>query len=320
MFITTNNKCTFKLCYIIPDGIINDNIWGYVSYVNPAISAIKSAYEQYFWAKLLHDTPSNHFKHKTMYNQYSCGNYDFKDADLFSKEEQQDDDSADSVLEQFYTQITKTIAEILSILEKHKRCVYFTNAIMKKEGYAFEPFQKSILYEHLFFYVQDQNPGHILNTFIMAMYDYFAFDYVTVPHICNMYTKKHYVSIIPRRHGKTLIIYAVNAAFLLAYKSLTIMAVAQSKNIIITTKKRILAFINIWSSELNISYEFPTQDNVLVKYGGSPQDSSLLICVGAHNDGSLRGPDPQLCIVDETMCIKPNRFNTILAYPQKKKM
>ena len=323
MFITTVNKCTFSICYKIPLKCCeNDNLWGYVDYEDSNIDTIKGVYEQYIWNKLLLYMPTDQFKNKTFYNQYSCDDDDDDDdqdtREFFSqspysyKEETEDSNKAFTI---FYN-------DSLAAMQKHKRCVDIAYHIMQKENHSFEIFQKSVLYEHLFFYVSEHDRG-ILRPFIMAMYPYFAFDYVMIDHVIKMYTKKHYVSIIPRRHGKTMTIYVILASFLLAYKSLTVLAIAQAKKIVDQIRSNVISFLTYWNTAIepnSISYRLTKNtDNLYISYKGTEMSSqSLLQCASAHSDQSARGPDPQIAIVDETLCINPSRFNSIIALGQKK--
>ncbi|VDI27765.1 Hypothetical predicted protein [Mytilus galloprovincialis] len=321
MFITTENKCTFKIEFSINDDgeANNDNLWGHLTYVDSNIKTIKDSYEQYLWVRMLNDRPDDRYRNKTKYNPYVSNDDDDDDDDfLFGN-----NTTEYNVVQpdpEFSQEIARYISECLVKMTKYKKCVLVAVEIMRKEGYLFEPFQLSILYEHLFFYINENDPG-VLHLFITAMKPYFAFTSIMIEHVIRMYTKKHYVSIIPRRHGKTLIIYAVIAAFLVSFPNLTVLAIAQSKNIITNTKKKIVAYVDFWVhnfeyGSMRISY--PTTDNVSISYRDENKGDSLLVCVSAHNDNSLRGPDPQLCIVDETMCINHNRFNSILALGQKK--
>ena len=57
MFITTENKCTFKIEFL-PHNInqeSNNTLWGRLYYEDSNLSTIKNAYEQYIWSRLLND-------------------------------------------------------------------------------------------------------------------------------------------------------------------------------------------------------------------------------------------------------------------------
>lgn len=317
MLITTENKCSFSLYYRIPSNCEpNDNLWGYVRYEDSNVQRIKDAYEQYIWIKLLNNTPNDQFKNKTPYNQYTQCEYE---GDEFFDDENTDEEEDEGMNESYRL----FLLDSLNSIQKHKKCVDAAYTIMKKEGYDLEPFQKSVLLEHLFFFVSENDPG-ILYSFIAAMYPYFCFDSVMINHVIRMYSKKHYVSIIPRRHGKTMTIYMVIASFLISYGSISILAIAQNKKLINTTKKRITQYLEFWNSTIEpgcLSYSLmSTTDNVLVSYKKYPSKKSLLQCASVgQNDQASRGPDPDFAIIDETMCINPNRFNSILALGQKKK-
>lgn len=322
MFITTENKCTFKIDFLSLSSVIttskNNILWESFNHEDSNVIIFKNEYEKYLWERLLNDHPKDRFKNKTRYNPYTNDTRRIDNDGLFVYD---DDDDNSNKNNNNDGQISQYISDCLIKLTKYKKCVQIVTAIMTKEGFKYEPFQLSILYEHLFFYINEHDPG-VLQYFIYAMYPYFMFNIDMVDHVIRMYTKKHYVSIIPRRHGKTLIIYAVIASFLLAFRKLNILAVAQTKNLIINTKKRVIAYIDFWihnfEEDNKIIISYPTPDNAQIEFKDYPQSGSLLICVSAHNDNSLRGPDPQICIVDETMCIKADRFNSILPFGQKK--
>lgn len=319
MYFTNPNKCIFKIDYALDTRReLNDNVWGHVFYEDGNVSLVKKTYESYVWKRLLHDTPKHRFKGMTAYNPYTSREYDFGDeSGLFANKESNDDEDR----ENFFSQIDVYLTETLQTLLAYKKFIVIAYETMKREGFVFEPFQKSIIYEHLFYYIAEHSSIDLLKIFVFAMHDYFGFTAISVDNVICMYTKKQYVGIIPRRHGKTVIIYAVIAAFLLAVRNVTVLAVAQTKNIIMTTKKKILAYIEYWLNKPEFAglmdIKLPTTDNVQITFRDTA-DTSLLICVSAHLDNSLRGPDPQICIVDEMMCINQNRFNTILALNQKK--
>ena len=88
-----------------------------------------------------------------------------------------------------------------------------------------------------------------------------------------------------------------------------------------TTKKNIVAYIEYCLENTEyaslIDVRFPTSHNVQITFLDT-DETSLLIFVSADLDNSLRGADAKVCIVDETMCINPNRFNSILALNQKR--
>lgn len=350
----------------------NNLLWGDVVYDDCHTTTIKDHYEQYLWTRLLNDCPDDRFKHKTQYNPYTCAHESSSSSNnrrrsrrttacrftddvnlkLFgtavgvqqqsssnggtSTSSGSSSSSSDPRTVAYFQKLSNHVSERLVRMNHYKKSVYALNVIFNKEEYLFEPFQLSVFYEHLFFYMQQHSPG-ILRLFIMAMQPYFKFDFISVDHVIRMYTNKHYIDVIPRRHGKTMTIHAVIAACLIGFPGLVVMAVAQSKNIINTTKKKICGYISYWNAYVepgSIGFSFPSQDNVQIEYrqpvkannnNGSISgkdvfkvEDSYLVCVSAHNDNSLRGPDPQMCIVDETMCIKPGRFNTILALGQKK--
>ena len=324
MYFTNTNKCIFKINYIFGgQRLVNDNLWGNVIYEDSNISLIRDEYECYFWKRLLHEAPKDRIKGMTAFNSYTSHGYDFGDeTDLFldgvsvdDEMYRQDDETA------FYSQIEIYLKETVRSLLIYKKFIIIAYDSMKRNGFVFEPFQKSIVYEHLFYYIAERNSLNMLKIFVLSMFDYFGFVPISVENVIRMYTKKQYVGIIPRRHGKTVIIYSVIAAFLLAVRDVTVLAVAQTKNIIMTTKKKIISYIENWMEKPEysslIDIKFPTNDNVQITFRDSGE-TSLLICVSAHLDNSLRGPDPQVCIVDETMCINPSRFNSILALNQKK--
>ena len=255
-------------------------------------------------------------RNKTRFNPYLDDDRGFEDDDVMFGEEEVEVEEEES---SHFDSIKQYMVDCLTQMTKYKKCLTVAMTIMKKEGYVFEPFQLSVLYEHLFFYIEQNHPG-ILRLFLYAMKPYFAFDFIAVDHVIRMYTKKHYVSIIPRRHGKTLTIYAVIASFIVAFPSLKVLAVAQFKNIITVTKRQILAYVTYWTTQIDpgsIDMSFPNVDSVSFAYkeGGV----STLACISAYNDNAIRGHDPQVCLVDETLCIKPIRFNSILALGQKKK-
>lgn len=322
MYFTTRNKCTFNFEYIIPfECKINDNLWGYISYEDSNVNYLKGVFDQYIWSKLIYSSTDDQFKNKTLYNQFSCEDDRIVNDIFFTGNEFQnvnDDDERD------YKEEDKVfnayLTESLDCIQKHKKCVNVAFTIIKKENHPFEMFQKSILLEHLLFYISKKDPG-ILRPFVMAMYRYFSFDFGMIDHVIKMYTKKHYVSIIPRRHGKTFTIYLVLASFLIAYRTMSILAMAQNKKVINTTKSKVIHFLDYWNKEIepnSISYSFmSTTDNVLVAYKDDPSNKSLLQCSSAHTDGGSRGPDPQFGIFDETFCFNPLRLNSILALGQK---
>lgn len=320
MLITTDNKTTFFISYLdLPHNVsANDNLWGFVPNVTRNSFTVKLAYEQYMWQSLLFMTPQDNFLDKKIYNRFvtptSYRSVVEGDPLFLSSSSSSPSECSGDQARTYELYLTGSLKR----MNEHKRCVEVVYAIVHRERYLFEPFQKSMLLEHLLFYVAERDPG-IVRPLVTALYPYLAFDYSVVSHAISMYRKKHYVSIIPRRHGKTMMMQAIITAFLVSYSNFTVLAVAQNKKLITTTKSSIVNYLEFWRSEYDptaFDISFPVE-NVLVKFAKTGQQS-LLICVSAHHESTLRGPDPQIVMVDEALAINSDRYPTILALGQKR--
>ena len=213
-----------------------------------------------------------------------------------------------------------TIKNSLVAMIGYKKCLDVAYELMKMLKTPFEMYQLTLVYEHLLFYVASVHPG-IIKTFISAMYPVMKFDQSMVNHVANIYCKKQYVIIIPRRHGKTFAIRLVIFAFVVAFPGSNVLSVAQNVKNVGLTSSFIRDYLDIWNREKDpgsISYaNIDISKNILISYKWDPR-KTVLQFVSATNDNSLRGPDPTVCIVDEHMCINTKRFTTLMALAQKR--
>lgn len=235
----------------------------------------------------------------------------------WSRDDDDDENSADTNTINNYA---ATIKNSLISMIGYKKCLDVAYELMKMLKTPFEMYQLTLVYEHLLFYVASVHPG-IIKTFISAMYPVMKFDQSMVDHVANIYCKKQYVIIIPRRHGKTFAIRLVIFAFVVAFPGSNVLSVAQNVKTVGLTGSFIRDYLDIWNREKDpgsISYaNIDISKNILISYKGDSR-KTVLQFVSATNDNSLRGPDPTVCIVDEHMCINTKRFTTLMALAQKR--
>lgn len=321
MLLTTPNGCTFEIAYVWPKSGSKDILWGFrPKKESPFVKFVAEGYEQYMWTTMMWTTSKDigtlGSKPLNPYLTYAADKedkaFDWANDDITGENTEPDS----TVIANYASTIKTTLVSMIG----YKKCIDVAYDLMKMLKTPFEMYQLTLLYEHLLFYVASVHPG-IINTFISAMYPVMRFDQCMLNQVANVYCKKQYVIIIPRRHGKTFAIRLVIFAFVVAFPGSNVLSVAQNVKNTGLTSSFIRDYLDIWNREKDpgsISYaNIDISKNILISYKGDTR-KTVLQFVSATNDNSLRGPDPTVCIVDEHMCINTKRFTTLMALAQKR--
>ena len=350
MFISNLHNCSFDIYYEdIPklstdnihllENIEYDEIFGCVFFVDECINLLKGHYVSYIWNRLLNETLLDRRKRKNLhlYNPYTICDVDndndsvFIDDDrLFSfslrKYENKETRFKESSNEQRFD-IQKRLKELIPF-EKFIKTIYGLAPTIVLEAY-----QRSIIFNVLFFRIVNNCGYSCLERFLYAMSDkYFGFTLHQIHFIMNIYSKRHSLSIIQRGLGKTTVQTWIAAAAMLCLRNIRILLVAQSRNMVTTTHNEVKHLIQKYNNSsrnilttpldvLNLYVNNKSPNGVnhqsVDKFNNIKEGNydyvNKLISVSATKDSSLRGKDPHIVLTDEAFSIPRTNHATLLA-------
>lgn len=318
MFITNKNECSFNVIF---NAKRNLKIWNLgedvSSFVSPFIQEFRKIYHDYFWYRFLNDSVRYNGYYK--FNRIEHKSFNFNDGFLWKEDNDDNNDGQKSMEvddrgEDYIVNERKYILKTLDDMKIYYEFIIFIYRLLKSEGNRFESFQKSMLYEILFFYISKHESCNLLNKFMAAMYPYFCF--IDTEYTRKLYTNKHYVLIVPRRHGKSRNYIKIATAIMCCLKKINMLYIAQSKSMCMETRNEIIA--NVEKSIVNnsdVREVSKPNDGLVITYKEGYQN--VIKFTSAHRDGSLRGWNPEICVVDEALAIGPSKFSTIMAVAQR---
>lgn len=292
----------------------NDLMWGYMSYVDTCITAIKNHYEKYMLSTMVWHDPSNMTIGATYRTQYVTRpnmRDPFDDDCDMDAEENEASESDNNVFEGN----VEHMLYILNEIKKHRKPLDIATHLMRDDGKLFEAFQKSSLYEHLMYYIRSTTPG-VLKHFVMALTPMIGMDTYDIDHFIAMYTRRHHMQIIPRRHGKSFCISLGISAMLASYRDIKVMFVSKDLRNAKRMSSEVTVFLAKWALVERAEYKIKRDEggcSFIMVYPGN----TTSVFDSTHGRNEIRGPDPQVCYIDEALTISARITHSILALTHK---
>ena len=311
MLITTPSRCSFEL-YFSKNGIWGNDVEGdewtdmFIKLANTKL-----------YKRLLFDTPQKREQNKQFftYNPYlvssSKNNEEYLE-ELYGKPPERVDQENN----------LSRVSNLKSDLEKMAPYITFLSRIhedvMEKPTTTHLMFQKSIFYEVLFYYCLNKTSQDMLTNVILGANDfYLGFCIASIDKMREKYTGKQYVAIVPRGFGKTRCIRLVTAVALITFRGCEIFTMAHIKSLSSALKDDVESILNAKFPASRYNYKmFKHQDSIMLNFQGEKTFNRLKYA-SACNPSSLRGNDPHIGFLDETLCVSKDAYAVINAMNQR---
>lgn len=191
--------------------------------------------------------------------------------------------------------------------------------VMESPTTMHEMFQKSSFYEVLFYYCCYKTSEDFLLTFMTAVNDkYLGFSVAALESMREKYTGKQYVAIIPRGLGKTRGIKLIISVSLMSFPGVEVLAMAHTRSLICSIKDDVEHTLRTcFPSYANGNYVVSKHDDSLILTFADGR-SSRLKYASACRPATLRGNDPHIGLLDESLCVSEAAYSVINAMTQRK--
>lgn len=205
------------------------------------------------------------------------------------------------------------------------------------DNIEYEPFQKSMFNEVFVFLINKEM--FISKAMLLACCKkYTAFELLptSIEAICEYYSHKYSINIIPRRQGKTMACTNIIAARLLSKKPIKIGYFSHTKFLATSVYQQVMVLIKKWNRNSTIKVTPP--DSIAVKHENNKdlddgleltfrrhssadsykvENETSAIFKGTRSDNQLRGPTIEMLFIDEFIAIPEERYIAIFGHGQK---
>ncbi|KAK3761558.1 hypothetical protein RRG08_010282 [Elysia crispata] len=192
------------------------------------------------------------------------------------------------------------------------------NDVMEHPTTTHQMFQKSVFYEVLFFYCLYHTNKDTLNALILGCNDtYLGFAMASLERMRKKYTGKQYIAIIPRGLGKTRCIKLTIAVALVTFRKCELLAMAHTRSMVCTTKDDVETTLMSRFPPAVYGYETRHhEDCLIIEF---PDGSyNRLKYASACRSASVRGNDPDIGFLDESLCVAEESYAAINPMIQRK--
>ena len=321
-YITNKNKVTFKIDFVSSKNKDDSNvdlIWKYIPWKDSITNHIIGEINLIIWDRLLNEEKSeipSYIDEELQVNKY------VPETDILPEDELE----LINLLEGTEISINKdtetlTTTESTSINMMNNIINNFHDSYKKFMMVGFEcspchfleVYQKTLLLQTACYNI-DFNYGYdnVVHFLYCMSRRYLGINYININFLAKKLTSKYTVAICQRGYGKTTIQAIVAAAALLTLRDMNIFMIAHKMEVVQQNRDKIKTILKIYKVTNNYRFvlKYPNQTIQLVHEDGH---TSTLRIASAKHDSALRGPDPNLCLVDETFSIDEKKIPTIMA-------
>lgn len=146
---------------------------------------------------------------------------------------------------------------------------------------------------------------------------YLGFCIASIDKMRVKYTGKQYMAIVPRGLGKTRCIRLVTAVALITFRGCEVFTMAHIKSLSSALKDDVESILNTKFPASRYNYRmFKHQDSIIMVFTDGGKFNRLKYA-SACNPASLRGNDPHIGFLDETLCVSKDAYAVISAMIQR---
>ena len=312
MIIETPLKCSFHLYFS------KKSMWCNENEADEWTLNFRRMADSYIYKRLLFETPKQRRKNVTyfIYNPYlmapNC--QDLEDLygpppELIHQEKSKNNNNQSIRLK---TELENMMPYIIFLKRIHED-------VMETPTTTHLMFQKSLFYEVLFFYCLNKTSQDTLTNVILGANDmYFGFCISSIDKMILKYTGKQYMAIVPRGLGKTRCIKLVTAVALITFRGCEIFTMAHIKSLSSALKDDVESILLTKFPPSKFNYRlFKHQDSIIISFYDDSGKFNRLKYASACNPASLRGNDPHIGFLDETLCVSRDSYAVINAMNQR---
>ena len=343
-------------CHKLDNNIGYDDILETIYFLDEFVDVLKNNYASYVWNRLMNETLVDRRARKNLhlYNPYTRIKEvnDFGERTVFVDDDElfsnsADDDNATTSYDHDDDNNNGKRTGTIAVDNAEKKSLDIQKSLNDMLPYqrflktvfgmspktTFETYQKSIIYNVLFFRIMKGNGYSCLEKFLYAMSNnYMGFATNQFHFLMKMYPKKHSLSIIQRGLGKTTVQKWITASAMLCLRDVSLLLIAQSRHMVTTTHNEVKHLIQKFNNSHKNLLTTPLDSlNLYINYNNNHGDPTLsrdkfaavkdgcyehvnkVSCASATKDASLRGNDSHVVMTDEAYSIPRNNHATILA-------
>lgn len=320
VYFTNKNKVTFKLEFVSALHHSNaDLLWRYIPCRDSITNHIVGELNLIIWDRLLNEEKTeipSYIDEELQINKY------IPETDILPQDELElinllegNEIDIDEETETLSTNVSTSINMIGNIIntfyDSYKKFILV--GYESSPSHFLEVYQKTLLLQTICYNINFTYGQDMVRHFIYCMSRrYLGINYININFLIKKLSSKYTVAICQRGYGKTTIQAIIATAALLTLRDMNIFMIAHKMEVVQQNRDKIKTFLKIhkMTNNYNFTLKFPNQGIEIIHEDGS---RSTLRIASAKNDAALRGPDPNLCLVDETFSIDENKISTIMA-------
>lgn len=319
-FYTNKNKVTFKIEFVSSKDKSNvDLLWRHIPCRDNITCHIIGELNLLIWDRLLNEEKSeipSYIDEELRISKY------FPETDILEHDELElmnllegreikIDETKDTLEIDMSSSMQMIDEKISTFYDSYKRFIMV--GYESSPSHFLEVYQKTLLLQTACYNISFNFGDDMVSQFIYCMSRrYLGINYINVNFLAKKLSSKYTVAICQRGYGKTTIQAIIATAALLTLRDMNIFMIAHKMEVVQQNRDKIKMFLKIlkMTNKYQFTLKFPNHGIEIIHEDGS---RSVLRIASAKHDSSLRGPDPNLCLVDETFSIDENKIPTILA-------
>ena len=321
-YITNKNKVTFKIDFVSStkkDDSNVDLLWKYIPWKDSITNHIIGELNVIIWDRLLNEEKSeipSYIDEELHISKY------FPETDILPQDELElihllegEEISINEGTETLSTNESTSINMVNNIIanfhDSYKK--FMLVGFECSPCHFLEVYQKTLLLQTACYNIDNNyGPDRVLHFLYCMSRRYLGINYININFLAKKLISKYTVAICQRGYGKTTIQAIIAASALLTLRDMNIFMIAHKMEVVQQNRDKIKTILKIYKVTNNYHFilKYPNQTIQVVHEDGH---TSTLRIASAKHDSALRGPDPNLCLVDETFSIDEKKIPTIMA-------
>ena len=319
LYYTNKNKVIFRLDFVSSNIHSNiDLLWRYIPWKDNITSHVVGELNMIIWDRLLNEARSDipefvdeDLQITKFLPQTAITVEDDRELVELLEERQPSLDTVRETSNINVAAVTQMIDQVINRIHD----TYKPFILIGGECAEFlEVYQKSLLMQVACYHMNFTYDMDTVKSFITCMSRRFlGIMYLNVSYLSARLCSKYTVAICQRGYGKTTAQCNIAAAGLVYIPNIKILMIAHKRDVVQQSRDRVKQMLKVFkiAKGCQFTIKYPSQGIEVLHESGC--ESSLHIASAWH-DAALRGPDPTVCMVDETFSIDATRVPTITAF------